>query len=455
MALSVIVLAGGTGSRMGSKIPKVLHKLAGKPLLEHVIHTAKSLSPDKIFVVYGHMGEHVRSQMAHLDVLWIEQSERLGTGHAVMQVLPYLNEAHQVLILYGDVPLISRETLAHFAQSTSPHQLGLLTATVENPTGLGRILRDEYHQVLGIVEHKDASEVQRQIREINTGIYCVPAKQLKDWIGRLENKNSQGEYYLTDIVRFAREDHVGINVSAPRALHEIYGVNTRVELARLERIFQEWQVEKLMLAGTTVMDPKRIDIRGTVCIGQDTTLDVSIVFEGTVVIGEDCYIGPYAHLKDVTLGDGVIISSHCVIEGATIQANAKIGPFARIRPGTQVAAGAHIGNFVEIKHSQIGQETKINHLSYIGDATVGDAVNIGAGVITCNFDGANKHSTTIEDNAFVGSDCQLIAPVNVGRGATIGAGTTLTQDAPEGALTLARTPQKTIFGWVRPKKSGQ
>lgn len=452
MGLSVIILAGGTGSRMQSKIPKVLHKLAGKPLLEHVIDTVHKLKADNIFIVYGHMGEFVKSSLEHHDVYWVEQTERLGTGHAVLQVLPYLKEDHQVLILYGDVPLITEDTLEHFIDATSDNQLGLLTALVENPSGLGRIVRDEYRQVMEIVEERDATEIQKQIKEINTGIYCAPAKLLNKWVPQLENNNAQKEYYLTDIVRFARQEHIGINVSKPKAKEEILGANTRSELAKLERIYQKWQVEKIMAQGASVLDPARVDIRGAIQVGQDCTIDVCTIFEGNVVIGDDCYIGPNCYLKDVILADGVFVDANCVIDGAVIEEGASIGPFARIRPGTLICADAKIGNFVEVKKSHIGPGSKVNHLSYVGDAQIGSAVNIGAGTITCNYDGANKHLTTIDDNAFVGSSCQLVAPVKIGKGATIGAGSTITKDVPEGHLALTRTSQKMIANWVRPAK---
>lgn len=454
MSLSVIILAGGTGSRMESKTPKVLHHLAGKPLLEHVVDTVKSLNVvNEVFIVYGYMGAMVRTTLDHRSVTWVEQKERLGTGHAVMQVLPHLDAEHKVLILYGDVPLITAETLEHFVEATGDNQLGLLTAIVQDPKGLGRIVRDEYRQVIGIVEDKDASELERQIREINTGIYCVPAKLLKSWLPRIKNTNAQGEYYLTDIVKFARQEHVAINVSEPRTVQEIYGANNRVELAKLERIYQRRAAEKLMLNGASMADPDRVDIRGSLVTGQDCYIDVGVIFEGEVQVGDDCTIGPNCVIKDAKLGDRVHIKANSVVEDAIIDSDAQIGPFSRIRPGTHIQAGAQVGNFVELKKTHLGRGSKVNHLSYVGDAEVGDEVNVGAGVITCNYDGANKHQTRIGDRAFIGSDVQLVAPIEVGADATIGAGSTITRDVPPSMLTLSRAKQQTIEGWKRPKKA--
>lgn len=453
MGLSVIILAGGTGTRMCSKQPKVLHELAAKPLLEHVIDSVHALNVSELFVVYGHMGDYVRSRMNHCDVQWIEQKERLGTGHAVLQVLPHLNLKNQVLILYGDVPLISSATLSHLVTSTGSEQLGLLTAIVDNPKGLGRIVRDEYLQVDRIVEERDATDLQKQIREINTGIYCVSAKHLARWLPQLKNDNSQKEYYLTDVVNFARTEGVPINVSKPRAVEEIYGANSRTELARLERIYQYWQAERLMAGGVSLVDPTRVDVRGGVEPAQDCWIDVNVVFEGRVVLGEDCRIGPNVVLKDVTLGAGVTIRANCVIEGATIAKGAVIGPFARIRPDTHIGEECHVGNFVELKQATLGQGCKVSHLSYMGDATLGEAVNIGAGTITCNYDGAHKHPTVIGDRVHIGSDVQLIAPVTVGDDATIGAGTTVMKDVPAGVLVVNPKTQQVVSGWKRPCKS--
>ncbi len=453
MPLSVIILAGGDGTRMNSKCPKVLHKVAGKSMIEHVLGAIKNLNAAEIFVVHGHLGEQVQLALVDYPITWVEQKQRLGTGHAVMQVLPYLNLDHQILILYGDVPLISSDTLSHLVENTGKDQLGLLTAMVDNPTGLGRIVRDAYHQVSRIVEEKDASDLEKQIHEINTGIYCVSAKNLAEWLPQLKNENKQHEYYLTDIVAFAKVSHISINVSEPKSQQEIMGANSRLELARLEAIFQQWQVENLMKLGVSINDPSRVDVRGKVTAGRDCFIDSNVIFEGEVVLGEDCYIGANVILKNVVLGNGVEIHPNSMIESAVIDDFAVIGPFARIRPDSLIKTGAKVGNFVEIKKSIIGEGSKVSHLSYIGDAVLGDHVNIGAGTITCNYDGVNKHQTHIHDEAFIGSNTSLIAPVRIGRRATIGAGSVITQDAPEGQLTLSRPAQKSIEGWERPVKN--
>ena len=453
MSLSVIILAGGSGSRMRSKCPKVLHRLAGKPLLEHVLDAVKLLEAKETFVVYGHQGDVVRDAMVHRDeVTWVHQADQLGTGHAVQQVLPKLHDDRQVLILYGDVPLITQETLTHFIKSTGQLQLGLLAALVDNPFGLGRVLRDEYRQVTEIVEERDATEVQKQIREINTGIYCIGAKHLKAWLPKLQSNNAQSELYLTDIVRMAREDGVGISVSRPRRVEEIYGANTREELAVMERRLQTFLASELMTAGVGIFDPARVDIRGSVIPAQDCTIDVNVIFEGQVTLGEGAVIGPNCLLKDTVIGPDVVIAANSVIEGAVLEAGCQIGPFARIRPESTIKSGAKVGNFVELKKTMLGPGSKANHLSYIGDATVGRDVNIGAGVITCNYDGANKHQTVIEDDVFVGSDVQLVAPVTLGKGATVAAGTTVTKAVKPGKLVVGRARQTEIDGWQRPKK---
>lgn len=453
MGLSVIILAGGTGSRMKSKQPKVLHRLGGVALVEHVINTVSALETAQIFVVYGYMGDQVRSAMQHCNVTWVEQTERLGTGHAVMQVLPLLDMENQTLILYGDVPLISVQTLQHLVKSTGKNQLGILTAQVENPHGLGRIVRDAYHQVSEIVEEKDATDLQRQIREINTGIYCVPAKKLKRWLPKLKNHNAQGEYYLTDIVAMAREDQMAINVSEPKEIEEIYGANSREELARLERIYQRWKARTLMSQGVTLLDPSRVDVRGHVEGAPDCIVDVNVIFEGHVTLGEDCRIGANVILRNVSLGKGVVVHPNSVIEEAKVHDHVSIGPFARIRPETVLESDSKIGNFVEVKKSRIGQRSRVSHLSFVGDADIGADVNIGAGTITCNGDGAEKQKTIIEDDVLVGADTQFVAPVTIGKGATIGAGSTITQDVPPGLLALSRTEQVVSKGYRRPKKS--
>ncbi len=450
-SLSVVILAGGAGTRMASQQPKVLHQLGGKTLLDHVIDAVLPLDPQQLFVIYGHMGEVVLQAMRHRNtqVTWVEQKQRLGTGHAMQQVLPLLNPDNNTLILCGDVPLIGTKTLQHLIEGTQKNQLGLITAQIPNPTGLGRIIRDTYNHVQGIVEEKDASEVQKQITEINTGIYCIPTGLLQKWLPKLTNNNNQKEYYLTDVVRLANEEHTPITVSSPEKTEEIFGTNTRIELAALERIYQKWQCEKLMLQGVTLMDPQRVDIRGEVTPARDVIIDVNVILKGKVILAENCIIGPHCILENVSLKPGTVIHAHSIIQNATIGANCVIGPFARIRPETTLADGVHIGNFVELKNASLDEGSKANHLSYLGDVSIGKKVNIGAGVITCNYDGVNKHRTIIEDHAFIGSDVQLIAPVTVGAGATIGAGTTLSSNAPAHQLTVGRIKQQTISGWKR------
>lgn len=428
-------------------------RLAGKTLLDHIFYAIKPLKAAQIIAIYGHQGSVVREAMAHHDTVeWVEQSEQLGTGHAVLQALPHIDEAHQVLILCGDVPLITTETLRNLVETTGADQLGLLTAAVDRPFGLGRIVRDDYRQVMAVVEEKDATELQKQICEVNTGVYCVSAKLLKQWLPQLSNRNTQQEYYLTDIVKFAREAHVAINVSRPKAVEEIYGANNRVELANLERIYQTWKTQALMLQGVSMVDPARVDIRGQVVAGQDVMIDVNVIFEGKVEIADNAIIGPNCVIKDAVIGRGVVIAANSMIEGAVIEAEAQVGPFARIRPESVIKTKAKVGNFVELKKTTLGESSKANHLSYLGDTTIGQHVNIGAGTITCNYDSANKHQTVIEDDVFVGSHVQLVAPIKVGKGATIGAGTTVVKDAPAGQLTVGRAPQKVIAGWRRPKK---
>ncbi|BAZ92638.1 bifunctional protein GlmU [Thiohalobacter sp. COW1] len=456
MELHVIILAAGQGTRMRSALPKVLHPIAGRPMLGHVIETAAALGAAGIHVVYGHGGGQVRAAFAgHDDISWVEQSDQLGTGHAVAQASPNVPDDARILILYGDVPLIGRETLTALGEAAGDDSLGLLTATLADPTGYGRIVRDNHHRVIGIVEQKDASEAELQICEINTGFMAAPASPLKDWIGRLGNDNAQGEYYLTDVIGMAAQDGMAINVVQPQSPEEILGVNNRKQLAELERAWQRRHAEALLLGGVTLLDPQRFDLRGRLRHGRDVTIDINVVIEGDVQLEDEVSIGPNCVLKNVTIGAGTEVLANSVIENAVIGAGARIGPFARIRPETRLADGVHVGNFVEVKKSVIGQGSKVNHLSYIGDTDIGAKVNVGAGTITCNYDGANKHRTVIEDEAFIGSDTQLVAPVTVGRGATIGAGTTLTRDAPAGELTLSRSRQQTREGWKRPvKKKG-
>ena len=452
MSLTVVILAAGQGTRMRSSLPKVLHPIGNQPLLQHVIHTAQALQPHAIHVVYGHGGDQVREALASENVQWVEQAEQLGTGHALMQALPAIDDDDTVLVLYGDVPLIRSETLQALTVQSEQGALAVLTAMLDNPQGYGRMLRDSAGHLCGIVEEKDASAEQRAIGEINTGFLAGNAGQLRRWLSQLKNDNAQGEYYLTDVVAMAANEGVTVNSSEAAFEHEILGVNDRVQLATLERIYQRGRAEDLMREGVTLADPARIDIRGRLQVGRDSRIDVNVVFEGDVTLGEGVSIGPNCLLRDVQLGDSVQVFANCVLEEAVIGNQASIGPFARVRPETRLADRVHLGNFVEIKKSVIAEGSKVNHLSYIGDTDMGSGVNVGAGTITCNYDGANKHRTTIGDNVFVGSDTQLIAPVTVGDGATIGAGSTITRDVPANELTLSRSAQETKRGWQRPSK---
>jgi len=453
MNLSVIILAAGQGTRMRSDIPKVLHPLGGQSLLGHVVNTAQGLKAGAIYVVVGHGSERVRDALAAFPVKWVEQTQQLGTGHAVAQAVPMIPADHLALVLYGDVPLTSIATLQRLLAAAAEGVLGLLTAHLNDPTGYGRIIRDGQGDVVAIVEHKDAKPEQRDINEINTGMLAVKAGRLQQWVAGLDNKNTQGEFYLTDVIAMAVNDGVPIKTVHPTAITEIMGVNNKAQLAELERVYQNQQAARLMERGVTLRDPARLDVRGDITTGRDVTIDINVVCEGKVAIGNGVVIGANSYLRDVTIGDGTVIQPNSVIEEAEIGMGCRIGPFARIRPGTKLAADAHIGNFVEIKKATVGAHSKINHLSYVGDATVGSRVNIGAGTITCNYDGANKHQTIIEDDVFVGSDTQLVAPVTVGAGATIGAGSTITKNAPPGELTLSRAPQQTRVGWKRPVKT--
>ena len=437
---------------MHSSTPKVLHRLAGRALLAHVFDTAKQLSPKVICVVYGHGGELVREAVEENGAIWVMQEPQLGTGHAVMQAAPHLDERWPTLVLYGDVPLIRAETLKHLVEATGTG-LGLLTATLDNPKGYGRILR-KGKKVVGIVEEKDANVRQRALREINTGIVVAPTKKLKSWLAKLQNNNAQKEYYLTDIVALATKERVPVTAIQADAVWETLGANSRGQLAELERIYQRKLAASLMEQGVALADPSRCDVRGSLACGRDVAIDVNCVFEGEVELGDGTSVGANCVLRNVTVGAGTRIEPFCHLEDADIGADCRIGPYARIRPGTRtrLAEKVHIGNFVEVKASSIGAGSKANHLSYIGDSEVGRNVNVGAGTIVCNYDGANKHRTIIEDDVFIGSDTQLVAPVRVGRGATLGAGTTLTKDAPPGELTLSRAKQVSIPGWRRPAK---
>ena len=452
MRLSIIILAAGQGTRMCSAIPKVLHRIGGKPLLEHVIETAADMRPRSVQVVYGHGGQAVPEALRQHQVIWVEQSEQLGTGHAVAQALPAVADDQQVLILFGDVPLITTQTLTRLCAVADDKALGLLTAQLDCPQGYGRILRDAVGRVTGIVEEKDANEAQRRVTEINTGFLAAPAYRLKAWIEALDNINAQGEYYLTDVIGLAAADGVSIRTVSPSDTGEIRGVNNRLQLAELERAYQRREANRLMMEGVTLRDPARFDLRGKLTAGTDVCIDVDVVLEGAVRLGDRVSIGPGCFIRDSEIGDDVEVQPRCVIEGARIGAAARIGPFARLRPETRLGDRVHVGNFVEIKKSDVGTQSKINHLSYIGDTKIGERVNVGAGTITCNYDGANKHQTVIGDDVFIGSDTQLVAPVKVGAGATIGAGSTITRDTPAGELTLSRAPQMTRPGWKRPVK---
>ncbi len=451
--LHIVVLAAGQGKRMRSDLPKVLQPLAGRALIAHVLATARALDPDAVHVVYGHGGEQVRAAVAESEHLyWVHQREQRGTGHAVRLALAGVPEAARVLVLYGDVPLVRAETLRRLLDAATPDGLALLTALLADPGGYGRVLRDSQGRVMGVVEERDATGAQKLLQEINTGILTAPAKQLRAWTARLTADNAQGEYYLTDVIRMAREEGIPIVTATPTQPTEILGVNSKMELARLERLYQEVQARALMEQGVTLLDPARLDVRGELSCGRDVVIDVNVVFEGKVVLGDGVHVGPNNYLRDVSVGAGTKILANCVIEESQIGARCRIGPFARLRPGNRIADEAQIGNFVEIKNAEIGVGAKMNHLSYIGDASVGSRTNIGAGTITCNYDGARKHRTVIGENAFIGSNTALVAPVAVGAGATIGAGSVITRDAPPGELTLSRAEQKTIKGWKRAQK---
>lgn len=452
MKLGILILAAGEGTRMRSKLPKVLHRLAGRPLLSHVIETARNFSPDEITLVYGHGGEQVRDLLDADDLDWCEQKERLGTGHAVIQALPFLHRVDQVVILYGDVPLISDATLQAMLNGLQSSDLVLLTVKLDDPAGYGRIVRNEAGQITAIVEQKDASESQLAISEINTGIMAVKRSRLEAWLDSIDNNNSQQEYYLTDVIALAVKDGVEIKAVSPGSEEEVMGINDRRQLAHLERHYQRQQAEELMRSGATLADPDRLDIRGNLQAGIDVFIDCNAIFEGDVELADGVRIGPNVLIKNALIKENVEILANSVIEDCVIGSGCRVGPFARIRPETELAENVHIGNFVEVKKSQVASGSKINHLSYVGDSQIGSKVNIGAGTITCNYDGANKHQTIIGDNAFIGSDTQLVAPVTVGAGATIGAGSTITKDTPPGKLTLSRSKQTSIEDWQRPVK---
>ena len=451
--VSVVILAAGQGKRMNSALPKVLQPLAGRPLLAHVVGTARATRPAAIHVVYGYGGEEVRSAFAEdADLKWALQAEQLGTGHAVMQAMPAIPDDHRVLVLYGDVPLIRPQTLEQLATAGAAGKLALMTARVDDATGYGRVLRNARGEVTRIVEHNDATDDERRGNEINTGLMAFDARALRRYLGSLKNTNAQREYYLTDVIGMAVADRVAVEGIVAESATEALGINDRAQLAAAERALQRRQAADLMERGVTLADPERLDVRGEVIVGRDVFIDVGVVLEGRVVLGDRTRLEAYAVVRNCTLGAGTVVHSHCVLENSTAGDDCEIGPFSRLRPGVVLSGHVKVGNFVEMKNSQIAPHSKVNHLTYIGDATVGTRVNVGAGTITCNYDGANKHKTVIGDNAFIGSGVMLVAPVEIGAGATIGAGSTITKDTPPEELTLARSKQVTIPGWKRPQK---
>ncbi|MCF6217550.1 MAG: bifunctional UDP-N-acetylglucosamine diphosphorylase/glucosamine-1-phosphate N-acetyltransferase GlmU [Gammaproteobacteria bacterium] len=450
--LVVIILAAGQGTRMKSTMPKVLHTVGDRSMLEHSYDRAKALQADAIHIVYGHGGEQVKAALSHLEANWILQEQQNGTGHAVEVAMPSIDDDSMVLILYGDVPLVRVETLKSLVSSATKSGFGLLTAHLANPTGYGRIIRGANGAVERIVEQKDGSAEQLIVNEVNTGMLAVNSHKLRRWINTLDSDNAQGEFYLTDVIAMAAKEDVTINTVNPSSIDETLGANNRVQLAELERYLQQRKATQLMIDGVTLRDPARIDIRGELHTGQDVTIDINCLFEGINVLGSGVSVGANCIIRDSTIGDNVTIEPNTIIEKSSVGDHALVGPFARLRPDTVLHQNAKIGNFVEVKKSTIGAGSKVSHLSYIGDTTMGKNVNIGAGTITCNYDGINKHQTTIGDDVFVGSDSQLVAPVTIEEGATIGAGTTLSHTAPKDSLTLSRTRQKNIPGWCRPKK---
>ena len=450
--MEVIVLAAGQGKRMRSVLPKVLQPLAAKPMLAHVLDTARTLEARRIVVVYGHGGEVVREALDAPDLAWARQDPPQGTGHAVQQAMPLVEDGDTALILYGDVPLIGVPTLQRLMAAASDTALALLTVSMDNPTGYGRILRDGAGKVTRIVEEKDATPDERQVQEVNTGILAAPVTRLRQWLGKLKNDNAQGEYYLTDIIAMAVADGLEVVTTQPDAFEETLGVNNKTQLAELERIHQRNIARRLTDAGVTVIDPARLDVRGSLECGRDVEIDINCVFEGTVVLGDGVRIGANCIVRNATLGAGTRVAPFSQIEDTITGEACIIGPYARTRPGTVLGNDVHLGNFVEVKNSTIADHSKANHLAYVGDADIGQRVNVGAGTITCNYDGANKFRTVIEDDVFIGSDTQLVAPVRVGKGATLGAGTTLTKDAPAEQLTVSRAKQISLAGWQRPVK---
>ena len=453
MSLAIVILAAGQGKRMRSNLPKVLQPLAGEPLLAHVLQTARALAATDIHVVYGHGGDQVRTAFAGHSITWALQAEQWGTGHALAQAMPAIDDQQTVLVLYGDVPLTLPQTLQPLLDAAARGSVALLSVKLAEPSGYGRILRNNAGQVVRIVEHKDATTKERAINEANTGLLAANAGKLRQWLSQLKNDNAQGEYYLTDIVTMAVRDGSNVEAVLAPSEAEVLGVNDKVQLAEVETHLRRRRATELMLQGATLADPTRVDIRGQVSVGKDVFIDVNTVFEGSVQLDDGVRIGPNCVVKNTRIGAGTELFAHCVTDNAVIGPNCNIGPFARLRPQAELADHVHIGNFVEVKNSQIGSGSKVNHLTYIGDATVGQQVNIGAGTVTVNYDGANKWRTEIGDNAFVGSGSMLVAPVKIGAGANTGAGSTITRDVPEGKLTLARARQVTLEGWQRPKKN--
>lgn len=451
MSLEIVILAAGQGTRMRSALPKVLHPVAGNSMLGHVIHSARQLDPQRIHVVIGHGADAVRERLAADDLNFVLQDKQLGTGHAVAQAVPFI-QADTVLILYGDVPLIEVQTLQRLLKQAGPEQLGLLTVELDDPTGYGRIVRDANGKVAAIVEQKDANEAQRAITEGNTGILAVPGKRLGDWTSRLSNNNAQGEYYLTDVIAMAVSDGLVVATEQPLDAMEVQGANDRKQLSELERHYQLRAARRLMAQGVTLRDPARFDVRGEVTVGRDVLIDINVILEGRVVIEDDVVIGPNCVIKDSTLCKGVVIKANSLIDGAVMGEGSDAGPFARLRPGSVLEARAHVGNFVELKNAHLGHGAKAGHLSYLGDAVIGARTNIGAGTITCNYDGVNKHKTVLGEDVFIGSNNSLVAPVDISSGATTAAGSTITQDVSPAQLAVGRARQKNIDGWKRPQK---
>ncbi len=451
MNLAVVILAAGKGTRMKSDLPKVLHPIAGRPMVQHVVDAAGALDPDNTVLIYGHGGDAVRQAVTGSRLQWAEQAEQLGTGHAVAQALPHLEE-DVVLVLYGDVPLIQPQTLRDFVARVDDQSLALMTLTLDDPSGYGRVIRDGDGKVRRVVEQKDASDDEKAVREINTGILACTRRFLNDSLPRLSNSNAQGEYYLTDLIAMAVDAGMEVVTEQPGHAWEVDGVNDRVQLARLERVYQRVRAESLMRAGVTLLDPARLDIRGNLQCGQDVTLDINTVLVGDVVIGDRVTVGPNCLIRNARIGSGTHIEANSVVDGAVVGEECQVGPFARLRAGTELAARAKVGNFVETKKAYVGEGSKVNHLTYIGDSRIGKGVNVGAGTITCNYDGVNKFQTVMKDGAFIGSNSSLVAPVTIGENATVGAGSVVTKDVPDQGLAVARGQQRNIQNWSRPEK---